>query len=181
MRNFFCLTLLATTILSASVAVAETATNAVAPAAPEKELTIAEKIAKQEQEASATTLTPEEINAKLAAPPPGQNTPVPQVMPERKTDWSQHEYLRDAEGNRIMGTDASKPINQPGPGIKALANPPEKPVSAELNDGSQAVFRSNGSVSVLGPDGKFRLPPDGVLTLKDGTTFQVKGGMRTEQ
>jgi hypothetical protein len=55
------------------------------------------------------------------------------------------------------------------------------PVAAELSDGTQALFKSDGSVSIITQDGRYHTPPDGVLTLRDGTTFNVEGGMRNDK
>lgn len=67
------------------------------------------------------------------------------------------------------------------PGVVPLSpNDANSPVAAELMDGTQAIFRSDGSINVVMPNGKYVVPPDGVLTLKDGTTFNVEGGKRTQ-
>jgi hypothetical protein len=58
---------------------------------------------------------------------------------------------------------------------------PTAPVAAELSDGTQALFGADGKVSIVSSDGRYRAPPDGVLTLKDGTSFTVEGGARVDK
>ena len=58
---------------------------------------------------------------------------------------------------------------------------PPKPIHAELNDGTQVEFGLDGSVSILNKDGSKDPAPDGILTLKDGVTFTVKGGQRVDE
>lgn len=54
------------------------------------------------------------------------------------------------------------------------------PITAALNDGTQVIFFNDGTVKVKIAGGKELTPPDGVLTLRDGTTFAVKDGKRIE-
>jgi hypothetical protein len=55
-----------------------------------------------------------------------------------------------------------------------------KPVKATLKDGTPIEFEPDGSVVILGTDGSHTEAPDGVLTLKDGTTFAVKSGKKVD-
>lgn len=66
--------------------------------------------------------------------------------------------------------------------VDELTKPQElKAISAELMDGTQVIFNPDGTVEVVGIDNKKRTPPDGVLTLRDGTTFAVEKGFRVEE
>ena len=74
--------------------------------------------------------------------------------------------------------EAPEPIKNLTPAMKKAEN--TDAIMAELNDGQHVVFRNNGYVSIMNERGRAITPPDGVLTLKDGTTFNIKDGMRTE-
>lgn len=54
-------------------------------------------------------------------------------------------------------------------------------ISAELIDGQQVVLHENGYVSIVAERGRYITPPDGILTLKDGTTFNVRNGLRVDE
>lgn len=82
----------------------------------------------------------------------------------------------------------SLPAPTPAPQLQATpipipTAPPEEtyPLTAELLDGTVVVFGKDGAVTVKGSDHKERVPPDGILTLRDGTTFEVHGGVRVQQ
>lgn len=89
------------------------------------------------------------------------------------------------EQKRVEKQDAKKqpeapdPITNLSPSMRKSGND-DTAIMAELNDGQHVVFRNNGSVMIMNERGRAILPPDGVLTLKDGTTFNIKDGMRTE-
>lgn len=71
------------------------------------------------------------------------------------------------------------PITNLTPSMRKSAND-DTAIIAELNDGQHVIFRNNGAVMIMNERGHAILPPDGILTLKDGTTFNIKDGMRTE-
>lgn len=52
-----------------------------------------------------------------------------------------------------------------------------QPVKATLNDGSKIEFDADATVWVV-TDGTRNPAPDGLMTLKDGTSFVVKSGKR---
>jgi hypothetical protein len=53
-----------------------------------------------------------------------------------------------------------------------------KPVMDELKDGTKIEIGTDGTVSIMNADGTKTTAPDGVLTLKDQTTFGVKDGKK---
>lgn len=53
-----------------------------------------------------------------------------------------------------------------------------KPVMDELKDGTKIEIGTDGTVSIVNADGTKTTAPDGVLTLKDQTTFGVKDGKK---
>ena len=57
----------------------------------------------------------------------------------------------------------------------------EKPAMDKLKDGTKIEIGSDGSVSVFNTDGTKNPAPDGVLTLWDDTTFNVKNGKKVTQ
>jgi hypothetical protein len=75
-------------------------------------------------------------------------------------------------GKPVEGLQPSAPPAPPN-------NP--KPIHAELNDGTQVEFDLDGSVWILNKDGSKDPAPDGILTLKDGVTFNVKNGNRVDE
>lgn len=52
-------------------------------------------------------------------------------------------------------------------------------IKAELKDGTHIEIMADGSVLIVNSDGSKTPAPDGVHTLKDGTTFEVKDGKQT--
>jgi hypothetical protein len=75
-------------------------------------------------------------------------------------------------GKPVEGVQPSAPPAPPN-------NP--KPIHAELSDGTQVEFDLDGSVWILNKDGSKDPAPDGILTLKDGVTFNVKNGNRVDE
>jgi hypothetical protein len=71
----------------------------------------------------------------------------------------------------FKGTPAAKPAPETSPGF----------ISGELRDGTRIEFRSGGAVWFINADGSKVEAPDGVHTLKDGVTFEVKDGKRTNE
>lgn len=51
-----------------------------------------------------------------------------------------------------------------------------KPVAGTLKDGTKYEIGSDKTVTLINPDGTRNVAPDGVLTNKDDTTFNVKEG-----
>lgn len=74
--------------------------------------------------------------------------------------------------------ETPEPITALTPSMRKLEN---NAISAELVDGQNVLFRENGYVSIVDERGRYITPPDGVLTLRDGTTFTVKDGLRVDQ
>ncbi len=81
--------------------------------------------------------------------------------------------------NEKKTEETPEPITKLSPSMRKSGND-DTAITAELYDGQHVVFRDNGSVMIMDERGRAKLPPDGLLTLKDGTTFKVKRGMRTE-
>lgn len=94
-----------------------------------------------------------------------------------------------AKTNHIVNTNPAEPAPQPQnstpiPDKQSPLKPAEEdktPISASLLDGTEAVFYPDGKIKVKGTDGKEHTPPNGVLTLRDGTTFAVEHGVRVQQ
>lgn len=98
------------------------------------------------------------------------------LMGESIADTQKQKRLEVAQDKKKE--DAPEPITNLTPAMKKAEN--TDAIMSELIDGQHVVFRNNGYVSIMNERGRAITPPDGVLTLKDGTTFNIKDGMRTE-
>jgi len=74
---------------------------------------------------------------------------------------------------------ATPPVN-PVPAMEMAKPVVSGPVQSELKDGTKIETGLDGSVTVVNVDGTRTPAPDGILTLKDGTTISVKNGNKVE-
>ena len=114
---------------------------------------------------------------------------VPAASAEPKPAPAATEAAHAAQPAQVP--DASQPAASTTPGASGLAGaglPSEltkpddtSPITAELMDGSVVQFNTDGSIQMVGADGKKRTPPDGTMTLRDGTTFSIDKGFRSDE
>jgi hypothetical protein len=80
---------------------------------------------------------------------------------------------------RLPGPAAPTSVPTAPPPAPAVIAPPA--VIAELKDGTKIEMGADGSVTALNADGSKAPVPDGILTLRDNTTFAVKNGKRLDE
>lgn len=68
----------------------------------------------------------------------------------------------------------------PATGTPAAQEDQPKHETAELRDGTKIEISDDNTVTIINPDGTRNVAPDGILTLKDQTTFDVKDGKRVD-
>lgn len=78
------------------------------------------------------------------------------------------------------------PVTQVAPSISTgttatATTEDSKPVTGTLKDGTKYEIGSDKTVTLINPDGTKNVAPDGVLTNKDDTTFNVKEGKLLSQ
>lgn len=101
------------------------------------------------------------------------------IVVDSLSDMQKQKRIEPVDPEKKKSEETPEPITSLTPSMRKSGND-DTAIMAELSDGQHVVFRNNGSVMIMNERGRAILPPDGVLTLKDGTTFNIKDGMRTE-
>ncbi|HEU5047992.1 MAG TPA: hypothetical protein VFT64_09160 [Rickettsiales bacterium] len=100
--------------------------------------------------------------------------------------FAQTAFAADATVGASTKTTIESPtaaVNQVAPGVTTgtsvsttVTDTSSKPTGGTLKDGTKYEVGSDNTITLINPDGSKNVAPDGVLTNKDDTTFNVKEG-----